>query len=30
MELSPGFVNDKVADKVSRLKRSLYGLKQSL
>jgi Reverse transcriptase (RNA-dependent DNA polymerase) len=29
MELPPGFVNDKVAGKVCRLKRSLYGLKQS-
>jgi Reverse transcriptase (RNA-dependent DNA polymerase) len=29
MELPPGFDNEQVAGKVCRLKRSLYGLKQS-
>jgi Reverse transcriptase (RNA-dependent DNA polymerase) len=29
MELSPGFDNEQVAGNVCRLKRSLYGLKQS-
>jgi Reverse transcriptase (RNA-dependent DNA polymerase) len=29
MEIPPGFVNEQLRDKVCRLKRSLYGLKQS-
>jgi Reverse transcriptase (RNA-dependent DNA polymerase) len=29
MEISPGFVNEQLRDKVCRLKRYLYGLKQS-